>query len=163
MVAQYQSTAPVIRTLKKPLVGKASAQPHSASASPRVKQEKIKSEQSRHKGEKVKKEKAKLTSPTPGSSTSSRSSKRSRTTINSLTVHQPDNEEVPPVPSREPSPPRNIVSSKREGHNAYTQEDRDFLVDMIVWMIQQKQDVTKSQVLKRITELVSFQLVIQRS
>lgn len=69
-----------------------------------------------------------------------------RSTINSITAFSAPQfpSLVPDIPSREPSPPTEIVSTNLRG-NAFTQADTQFMIKYISWEMSQDSSLTKSK------------------
>jgi hypothetical protein len=72
-----------------------------------------------------------------------------RATINSITAHAPPQSDIrahiaiPDPPSREPSPPSEVVLLSQKG-NLFTQADTDFMLKFISWELQCNPTLNKS-------------------
>jgi hypothetical protein len=72
-----------------------------------------------------------------------------RTTINSITAHPPPPTDpyahitIPDAPSREPSPPSEVVAFSQK-RNLFTQGDTNFMLKFISWELQRNPTLNKS-------------------
>ena len=109
--------------------------------------------------------KRKHASPSP--STSVYPTATGRSTVNSLTVHEPVfNDRLPPPnaeikipdpPSRSPSPPTKVIPQGRG--NKYTEEDRQFFLKFISWRLKQDPSLTRIDLCNMLAEKVCYFLV----
>jgi len=109
--------------------------------------------------------KRKHASPIPSTSVYATTSGRS--TVNSLTAHEPVfNDRLPPPnteiripdpPSRSPSPPTKVIPQGRG--NKYTEEDRRFFLNFISWRLKQDPSLTRIDLCNMLAEKVCCFLV----